>query len=91
MNITVPEDYITGFIRANNTFLYQLVFDPVRRKLVPLNDYGDGVDPAALSYAGRYPFRAPWWELLVPPGVHGGIFSETFSEKLADCILLSFL
>ncbi|CAK6442183.1 unnamed protein product [Pipistrellus nathusii] len=54
MNITVPEDYIKGFIRANNTFLYQLVFDPVRRKLVPLNDYGDDVDPAALSYAGRY-------------------------------------
>ncbi|XP_059533465.1 exonuclease 1 isoform X2 [Myotis daubentonii] len=54
MNITVPEDYIKGFIRANNTFLYQLVFDPIRRKLVPLNDYGDDVDPAALSYAGRY-------------------------------------
>ncbi|XP_045443080.1 exonuclease 1 isoform X2 [Pipistrellus kuhlii] len=54
MNITVPEDYIKGFIRANNTFLYQLVFDPVRRKLVPLNDYGDDVDPVALSYAGRY-------------------------------------
>nr|KAF6279765.1 exonuclease 1 [Myotis myotis] len=54
MNITVPEDYIKGFIRANNTFLYQLVFDPIRRKLVPLNDYGDDIDPAALSYAGRY-------------------------------------
>ncbi|XP_070257216.1 exonuclease 1 [Myotis yumanensis] len=54
MNITVPEDYIKGFIRANNTFLYQLVFDPIRRKLVPLNDYGDDIDPAALGYAGRY-------------------------------------
>ncbi|XP_053768917.1 exonuclease 1 isoform X2 [Desmodus rotundus] len=54
MNITVPEDYIKGFIRANNTFLYQLVFDPIRRKLIPLNDYGDDIDPEALSYAGRY-------------------------------------
>ncbi|XP_053515597.1 exonuclease 1 isoform X2 [Artibeus jamaicensis] len=54
MNITVPEDYIEGFIRANNTFLYQLVFDPIRRKLIPLNDYGDDVDPETLSYAGRY-------------------------------------
>ncbi|XP_036913377.1 exonuclease 1 [Sturnira hondurensis] len=54
MNITVPEDYIKGFIRANNTFLYQLVFDPIRRKLIPLNDYGDDVDPETLSYAGRY-------------------------------------
>ncbi|XP_016056876.1 PREDICTED: exonuclease 1 isoform X1 [Miniopterus natalensis] len=54
MNITVPEDYIKGFIRANNTFLYQLVFDPIRRKLIPLNDYGDDIDPATLSYAGQY-------------------------------------
>uniref|UniRef100_A0A8C8VYB3 Exonuclease 1 n=1 Tax=Peromyscus maniculatus bairdii TaxID=230844 RepID=A0A8C8VYB3_PERMB len=54
MNITVPEDYIAGFIRANNTFLYQLVFDPIQRKLVPLNAYGDDVNPETLSYAGRY-------------------------------------
>ncbi|KAH0516037.1 Exonuclease 1 [Microtus ochrogaster] len=54
MNITVPEDYITGFIRANNTFLYQLVFDPIQRKLVPLNAYRDDVNPDTLSYAGQY-------------------------------------
>ncbi|KAM4694106.1 exonuclease 1 [Discoglossus pictus] len=51
MNITVPEGYIEGFIRANNTFLYQFVFDPVERKLVPLNPYED-VDPTELNYAG---------------------------------------
>lgn len=54
MNITVPEDYIEGFIRANNTFLYQLVFDPIRRKLIPLNAYEDDIDPETLSYAGQY-------------------------------------
>ncbi|NXC69454.1 EXO1 Exonuclease, partial [Anhinga anhinga] len=54
MNITVSEEYIQGFTRANNTFLYQLVFDPVNRKLVPLNAYGDGVDPETLIYAGRH-------------------------------------
>ncbi|KAM8816282.1 exonuclease 1 isoform 2-T2 [Rhynchonycteris naso] len=54
MNITVSEDYIKGFIRANNTFLYQLVFDPIKRKLTPLNDYGDDIDPETLSYAGQY-------------------------------------
>ncbi|XP_078505523.1 exonuclease 1 isoform X2 [Lissotriton helveticus] len=53
MNITVPDDYITGFIRANNTFLYQLVFDPINRKLVPLNPYADGIDPEILTYAGQ--------------------------------------
>lgn len=60
MNITVPEDYIKGFIRANNTFLYQLVFDPLQRKLVPLNAYGDDVDPKTLTYAGQYPSQATW-------------------------------
>ncbi|XP_055994270.1 exonuclease 1 [Sorex fumeus] len=54
MNIVVPEDYIKGFIRANNTFLYQLVFDPIKRKLIPLNAYEDDIDPETLSYAGRY-------------------------------------
>ncbi|NXH43936.1 EXO1 Exonuclease, partial [Dicaeum eximium] len=54
MNITVPEEYIQGFARANNTFLYQLVFDPVNRKLVPLNAYGDDIDPETLTYAGRH-------------------------------------
>lgn len=54
MNIVVPEDYIKGFIRANNTFLYQLVFDPIKRKLTPLNAYEDDIDPETLSYAGRY-------------------------------------
>ncbi|XP_026525104.1 exonuclease 1 [Notechis scutatus] len=54
MNISVSEEYIQGFIRANNTFLYQLVFDPVRRKLVPLNAYKDDVDPETLVYAGKY-------------------------------------
>ncbi|NXF04951.1 EXO1 Exonuclease, partial [Smithornis capensis] len=54
MNITVPEEYIQGFTRANNTFLYQLVFNPINRKLVPLNAYGDDIDPETLSYAGRH-------------------------------------
>lgn len=54
MNIIVPEDYIKGFIRANNTFLYQLVFDPIKRKLLPLNAYEDDIDPETLSYAGQY-------------------------------------
>ncbi|XP_044070961.1 exonuclease 1 [Siniperca chuatsi] len=52
MNLVVPEQYIEGFTRANNTFLYQLVFDPVRRKVVPLNPYPAHIDPATLSYAG---------------------------------------
>lgn len=54
MNLVVPEDYIKGFIRANNTFLYQLVFDPIKRKLIPLNAYEDDIDKETLSYAGQY-------------------------------------
>uniref|UniRef100_A0A8C4F4I1 Exonuclease 1 n=1 Tax=Dicentrarchus labrax TaxID=13489 RepID=A0A8C4F4I1_DICLA len=52
MNLVVPEEYIEGFVRANNTFLYQLVFDPISRKVVPLNPYPEHMDPATLSYAG---------------------------------------
>uniref|UniRef100_A0A3Q3ANL0 Exonuclease 1 n=1 Tax=Kryptolebias marmoratus TaxID=37003 RepID=A0A3Q3ANL0_KRYMA len=52
MNLVVPEQYVEGFVKANNTFLYQLVFDPVRRKVVPVNPYPEHIDPATLSYAG---------------------------------------
>lgn len=55
INLSVPEEYIEGFIRANNTFLYQLVFDPVRRKVVPLNTYPEHIDVSTLNYAGLYP------------------------------------
>nr|XP_033793140.1 exonuclease 1 [Geotrypetes seraphini]XP_033793141.1 exonuclease 1 [Geotrypetes seraphini]XP_033793142.1 exonuclease 1 [Geotrypetes seraphini] len=53
MNIVVPEEYLEGFVRANNTFLYQLVFDPLKRELVPLNPYPSDIDPQTLDYAGR--------------------------------------
>ncbi|XDV43136.1 hypothetical protein PO909_011665 [Leuciscus waleckii] len=52
MDISVPNEYIEGFTKADNTFLYQLVFDPLKRKVVPLNPYPDHIDPASLSYAG---------------------------------------
>ncbi|KAL3872707.1 hypothetical protein ACJMK2_035913 [Sinanodonta woodiana] len=54
MNLTVTQEYIDGFIKADNTFLYQLCFDPLQRKLVPLNPYTDDVDPRDLGYAGSY-------------------------------------
>lgn len=55
MNLSVPEDYVEGFVRANNTFLHQLVFDPVSREAVPLNPYPAHLDVKSLSYAGLYP------------------------------------
>ena len=54
MNITVPEEYVDGFVAADNTFLYQLVYDPLKRKLVPLNPYPPDINKADLSYAGEY-------------------------------------
>nr|XP_015218223.1 PREDICTED: exonuclease 1 [Lepisosteus oculatus] len=52
MSVTVSDEYIEGFIKANNTFLYQLVFDPLSRRLVPLNPYPEEINPQSLSYAG---------------------------------------
>ncbi|ELU04231.1 hypothetical protein CAPTEDRAFT_95129 [Capitella teleta] len=51
-NLTVSAEYIEGFIRADNTFLYQLVFDPLSRKLTPLNPYPPGVKAEDMHYAG---------------------------------------
>ena len=43
-SLEVTEEYIKGFIQADNTFLYQLVFDPRTRELRPLIDYPAGVN-----------------------------------------------
>lgn len=56
MPLTVSDEYIDGFIKAYNTFLYQLVFDPLKKRLVPLHDYEDGIGPSDVTYAGPYPF-----------------------------------
>jgi len=55
-SLPVTPDYIDAFLRADKSFLFQLVFDPICRKLVPLNPYPDDVNPAELHYAGPYPF-----------------------------------
>lgn len=81
MNITVPEDYIKGFIRANNTFLYQLVFDPIERKLIPLNAYEDDIDPETLSYAGQYPFGTGAVETCTSSTTFIVVFSVRHSVK----------
>lgn len=53
--LEVTDEYIESFIKANNTFLYQLVFCPQKKCLVPLNPYPEGVEASDMEYAGKYP------------------------------------
>ena len=50
--LVVTQDYIEKFMRANNTFLYQLVYDPQRREERPLTDYPQSLDLNNLHYCG---------------------------------------
>ena len=52
--ISVSQDYIDRFIRANNTFLYQLVFDPVTRTERPVTPYPQSLNIDSLTYCGSY-------------------------------------
>ncbi|XP_033734001.1 exonuclease 1-like [Pecten maximus] len=54
MSMSVPQEYIDNFIKADNTFLYQLVFNPLTRKLGPLNPYPPEINREELHYAGPY-------------------------------------
>ncbi|XP_071506297.1 uncharacterized protein [Diadema antillarum] len=54
MKFTVPPEYLKGFLEANNTFLYQLAFDPKLKRLQPLTPYTPEVGPSTLTYAGKY-------------------------------------
>jgi exonuclease-1 len=52
--LIVSNEYIEKFNKADNTFKFQIVFDPLKRKLVPINSYENQIDPNTeeLSYAG---------------------------------------
>ena len=52
-NLPITPQYIENFKRADRTFKYQIVFDPLQRKLVPSNPYGDDTfDGEDLTFAG---------------------------------------
>lgn len=38
-NMKIPPNYVEQFNQAELAFLHQRVFDPVERRLVPLNDF----------------------------------------------------
>ena len=51
----VPNNYETQFKMADETFLYQVVFDPTTKTAVPLTPYPEGIDSSKLEHAGQYP------------------------------------
>ncbi len=52
-NLVVTQDYIENFKKADKTFKYQIVFDPLKRQLVPLNEYGADIDENEnITFAG---------------------------------------
>ncbi|XP_037087909.1 exonuclease 1-like [Pollicipes pollicipes] len=53
-SLTVSAQYKRDVQRAEDTFLYQLVFDPLARRLVPLTRYPAGRSAADYPYAGAW-------------------------------------
>jgi len=51
-NLIVSNEYIENFKKADNTFKYQIVFDPRARKQVPLNPYDENISSDDFPYAG---------------------------------------
>lgn len=48
----VPATYEADFIKAEQTFLHQLIYNPITEQLEPLHPYPKGVDASQLPYAG---------------------------------------
>ncbi|RNA40270.1 exonuclease 1-like [Brachionus plicatilis] len=54
-NLIITNEYIENFKKADKTFKYQIVFDPLKRKLVSLHAYGPEIEPNEdVSYAGFF-------------------------------------
>ncbi|XP_075530626.1 exonuclease tos [Dermacentor variabilis] len=63
--LTVDNQYIEDFLKAENTFRHQLVFCPIRNELVPLNPYDPSVDPTDMTYAGQQLPREQAFDIAV--------------------------
>eukprot|EP01103_Thecamoeba_quadrilineata_P005916 TRINITY_DN1565_c2_g1_i1.p1 TRINITY_DN1565_c2_g1~~TRINITY_DN1565_c2_g1_i1.p1 ORF type:complete len:686 (+),score=183.40 TRINITY_DN1565_c2_g1_i1:85-2142(+) len=50
----VPNDYVEGFRKAEQTFLYQRVFDPIAQEMVHLHPLPAHLSPLALDFLGPY-------------------------------------
>ncbi|XP_041468401.1 exonuclease 1-like isoform X2 [Lytechinus variegatus] len=75
---TVTPEYMEGFQQANNTFLYQLAYDPNKKKLQPLTPYPPEVGPSMLTYAGKYVDENKAYQMAL-----GNINFNTM-ERMAD-------
>ncbi|CAF0761738.1 unnamed protein product [Didymodactylos carnosus] len=53
-NLKVSENYIEAFKRADLTFQFQVVFDPLIRQLTSLNPLPDDINKNDIEFAGRY-------------------------------------
>ena len=51
--LRVDDAYVKGFMQAERTFLYQMVFDTRTRRMRPLTEYPQGEDLGDLGYAGE--------------------------------------
>lgn len=49
----VTEEYIQGFINAESTFKYHVVYDPINERLCPLTPYPKGQSASDFPMAGR--------------------------------------
>lgn len=55
INRDVPSDYDINFKKAEDTFLYQMVYDPRSYQQVRLNHLPNDVNPKEFKFAGMYP------------------------------------
>ncbi|CAG7725547.1 unnamed protein product [Allacma fusca] len=71
LDVEVPEKYIHGFREAEQAFLYQLVYDPVIRKVVPLTPYHElSPPPGTMEFCGVYDLSEKDWFGLAVGSVH---------------------
>ncbi|XP_029187428.2 exonuclease 1-like isoform X2 [Acropora millepora] len=76
--LQVPADYEKSFKQADETFLYQLVFDPLLENLVPLNELPEGLKLGDLQFAG------PSMSKEKALGIAVGNINPITGEVLAD-------
>ena len=54
LSLDVSDKYCEDFVKAEQTFLHQLVYDPKQRKMLPLTPYPNHLNASLIPFCGHY-------------------------------------
>ena len=90
-SLEVSQEYRDGFLKAVNTFKYQLIFDPFTRTLRPLTPYPEDKDFNDYPYAGKFIGHKKALQIALGNiNIYSGEYVDHYDPLVAEVSVLIF-